>query len=146
MNIKLIVVAILAIIIGIGSAVYVASQNGEESGTETTTEQQPAGPLGDGQQTVPSVEADHEVVYTDEGYFPDEITIQAGESVAFINESSRDVWTASDPHPSHTDLPEFDALQAESPGTVYTYTFEQPGEWGYHNHLSSAQSGVVIVE
>lgn len=149
MNLKFITIIISAIFIGIGSAIYVARENSQTTTPDTTSQNQPAGPLGEGQQTessFDSVDADHVVIYSDEGYLPQRITIQAGETVAFVNQSSRDVWTASDPHPSHTDLPELDARRAEAPGATYMFTFNQPGEWGYHNHLNSTQSGVVIVQ
>jgi hypothetical protein len=52
------------------------------------------------------------------------------------------LWIASDPHPTHTDLSGFDALGARS---SYSYTFNQTGEWGFHNHLRATDTGTIIV-
>ncbi|MCA1806677.1 MAG: cupredoxin domain-containing protein, partial [Actinobacteria bacterium] len=83
---------------------------------------------------------------TDDGFQPETIRIASGTTVTFENASSRNVWIASDSHPSHTDLPEFDAERSYAPGESYSYTFSQPGEWGYHDHLRSFVTGRVIVE
>lgn len=93
-----------------------------------------------------AAEADHVVAYEGGEFQPSQITVQAGDTVAFANESDRDVWPASDVHPQHTELPGFDAMGSVAPGETYTYTFEEVGEWGYHDHLSETTTGVVIVE
>lgn len=149
MNKNTIILIIIAVVIGIAAAVAVTMQrSNEDTAVETTQEE--VGPLGVQQQTElgngDSSEADHVVAYTDDGYEPAQITISVGETVEFINQSSGNVWTASDPHPQHTDLPEFDALQGQGPGESYSFTFTNPGEWGYHNHVRSVHTGVVVVE
>lgn len=150
MNKNTIVIVLVALVIGVGTAVFVAINSSENEVTPETTQQE-AGPLGVGQQSElddvdEEVTVDHTVVYGDNGYEPLEIRIQTGETVEFVNRSSRDVWTASDPHPQHTDLPAFDAQRAQAPGESYTFTFNEPGQWGFHNHVRSTDSGVVIVE
>lgn len=151
MNKKTIILVLLALVLGIGAAVFVTSREADNGQADQSTEQD-IGPLGVGQQTelgdgaTVAGEADHIVIYTDDGYSPDVITIQAGETVEFVNQSSGSVWTASDPHPQHTDLPEFDARGGVAPGESYSFTFTEPGEWGYHDHLRSFQTGTVIVQ
>ncbi len=94
------------------------------------------------------------VTYTDSGYSPSSVTIAVGGSVTFINKSSRNMWTASDPHPIHNGYPEdggcinsdFDECKAEPNGASYTFTFTKAGTWGYHNHSRSSDKGVVIVK
>lgn len=92
-----------------------------------------------------AVETD-EVTFDGEAFEPQAITVSSGTTVRFVNESDGDFWPASDPHPQHTDLPEFDAQEGIEAGEVYEFTFEETGEWGYHDHLNSAITGTVIVE
>lgn len=56
------------------------------------------------------------------------------------------MWVASDPHPQHSDLPEFDSLKAIPQGESYLYTFTQKGTWGYHDHLNPSALGTIVVE
>lgn len=83
------------------------------------------------------------ILYTANGFEPDSLTVEAGETVTWVNDSSGGMWVASDVHPTHEVLPEFDQL---SPGDTYSFTFEEAGEWNFHNHLSSHHIGTVIVQ
>lgn len=68
------------------------------------------------------------------------------------------MWVASNPHPLHTDYPGsdikncgagtamFDSCRVTNPGESWTFILEEPGTWGYHNHLQSSQTGTIIVE
>ncbi len=92
----------------------------------------------------------NEVVYSDSGYSPAEITIKKGEAVNFINKSKIPLWTASNPHPQHTDLPGFDTAEVlnrlPTLSENFSYTFNKVGRWGYHNHNWPAHTGFVIVK
>ncbi len=81
----------------------------------------------------------------DDGFYPAEVTIHEGDTVVFTNKASRDVWPASDPHPTHTDLSGFDPKHGLSQGQSWSYTFTSPGSWQYHDHLSPVSHGVVYV-
>jgi len=85
------------------------------------------------------------VVYTNEGYFPKELTIKKGESVKFINLSDRMVWTASNDHPSHTIYPEFDQKTFAGKGNEYSFKFYKVGSWGFHNHANASHTGTITV-
>jgi len=107
-----------------------------------------------GNQTV------HEVIYTDEGYSPKEITINLGDTVLWKNQSSRGSWVGSAMHPTHviysgTSLQEhcpdlenvtFDECKSSQPGESWSFTFNKKGTWRYHNHVKSSHSGTVIVQ
>jgi plastocyanin len=86
---------------------------------------------------------DFEVSYTNNGYSPKDFNIPVGTTVIFINESAQAMWTASDMHPSHTLLPDFDQLGT---GQVYSYTFTKAGVWSYHNHRAPNHGGEITVE
>lgn len=85
------------------------------------------------------------VQYSDNGFSPATITVKKGTSVTFVNNSSAPMWVASNPHPTHTDLPGFDQLSAADNGGTYSYTFQKTGSWGYHNHRSPGDTGTVVV-
>jgi len=85
------------------------------------------------------------VTYSDTGFAPSVTTMKAGTTVTFVNESSGPMWVASDPHPAHTILPEFDELKGVEKGGTYEFTFAKVGTWGYHNHLNSKAKGTVVV-
>ncbi len=151
---KILIIVVTALAIGIASAVYInKSDTNSSSGTfdDAQTDQTTAPALGEIDDTDNSEEAIEPaeastVRITDDGFQPETIRISSGTTVTFENASSRNAWIASDTHPSHTDLPDFDAGRGYSPGESYTYTFEQSGEWGYHDHLRSFVTGLIIVE
>jgi len=76
---------------------------------------------------------------------PQTITIKAGTTVVWTNNDAALHLVASNPHPTHTDLP---GLQSESlsTGQSYSFTFTQKGTWGYHCHLHPSMKGTIIVE
>jgi plastocyanin len=86
------------------------------------------------------------VNYTSAGFSPASITINKGDTVKFVNNSTDSMWVASDPHPAHTDYPGFDELSSAPQGGSYSFTFNKIGTWGYHNHRNSRMHGTVVVQ
>lgn len=83
---------------------------------------------------------------TDTGFSPATVTIKKGTTVKFINKTSAKMSVASDPHPTHTNYPEFDQYKSDAKGkTEYDFTFEKVGTWGYHNHINPSETGTIIV-
>ena len=92
----------------------------------------------------------HIVTYTQAGFEPNEITINNGDTVTFVNNSDTPLWVASDPHPEHTDYPEFDVARSKGGqmpkvGENFSFTFNKMGTWTYHNHTASSDTGNVGV-
>lgn len=85
------------------------------------------------------------VTLTDKGFSPSPVTVKAGTTTTFVNESSGAMWMASDPHPTHTLLPGFDQLLSVGKGGTYEYIFTKVGTWTYHNHMTPTVKGTVIV-
>lgn len=91
----------------------------------------------------------HTVRLTANGVEPKTLTIRAGDSVSFTNDGNTDFWPASDPHPSHTLCPGFDARRSLASGDMYTLAFTSARTCTYHNHLdpfNDAQKGTIIVQ
>lgn len=85
------------------------------------------------------------VTYTDEGFVPNRIEINQGETVEFVNKSRRSMWVASNRHPAHDILPTFDQFTVSGFDESWQYTFDQKGEWVYHDHANASMEGVVNV-
>jgi len=119
------------------------NQNTSPKNTGTTTTTTTNGPRDVGGVPTP---AGAIVSYTGTGFSPASITISAGTPVNFENESVKGFWVASDPHPAHTGLLGFDAGRALGPGETYTFTFQTVGKFGYHNHMSPSEKGIIIVK
>lgn len=101
-------------------------------------------------------EEEYIVEITSEGFSPSEVIIKAGETVTWMNKDSVAHWVASASHPDHKLYPEtggcigstFDACKGIEPGESWSFTFNQKGSWGYHDHINFKAPffGKVIVE
>lgn len=85
------------------------------------------------------------VTLSDSGFAPQTVSVKAGDTITFVNESSGQMWVASDPHPVHTLLSGFDELTSVGKGGTYEYTFAKVGTWTYHNHVNPSVKGTVKV-
>lgn len=99
---------------------------------------------------------DNTIYLTDSGFEPENIIVEQGETVTWINNASSSMWIASNQHPTHTEYSgtsisehcnggeeSFDQCQN---GDEYSFTFDQQGTWGYHNHEPFISGGQVVVE
>jgi plastocyanin len=75
------------------------------------------------------------VKLTSTGLSPAILSIRVGDTVTLRNDSASVFWPASNPHPTHSDCPGFDALRGLNKGESYTLTFTKVQVCGYHNHL-----------
>lgn len=100
------------------------------------------------------------VAYDGAAYTPSTVTIKAGDTVIFKNTSGKNMWTASDEHPTHT---EYDGSSRTThcaasytgvkpfdqcaPGTGdYSFTFTKVGAIEFHDHLNPSAHGSVTVQ
>lgn len=88
---------------------------------------------------------DFKVVYTNEGYSPARLEVPLGARVAFVNSADIPMWTASDPHPVHSDYSDFDPKKDYLKGEVYTFQFSKAGTFAFHNHEKSLHRGIIRV-
>lgn len=121
----------------------------------------PSVPQTSNQQTIPQPSAiqspateEKVITYTDSGYSPTTLTVKKREVVVFKNQSSQSMWTASAVHPTHRGYPTtggcigstFDACKGVQPGDNWSFRFDIPGTWKYHNHLNPGNTGTIVVE
>ncbi|MEK6855405.1 MAG: hypothetical protein AABX73_04245, partial [Nanoarchaeota archaeon] len=91
------------------------------------------------------------------GFSPQNLVINKGESVTFINKDSKKHRPATDIHPSHKLYPGssiekcdsaerdkiFDSCRGLSQEESYSFVFNEIGIWGYHDHLNPQFKGTI---
>jgi plastocyanin len=106
----------------------------------------------------------YQISYTSSGFTPSEVKVNQGDTVTWTDEGGGNMWVASDRHPTHTqhdgtstsehcEYPRDSERQEriENPFDscasvdTFSYTFNQTGEWSYHNHENPLDSGTVTV-
>ena len=140
------------IIVVLGGFLFLQSSNTPEQSAPEASSLSPS-ENGEGQSSVT-------VTYTNSGYSPREVTMAQGGTVTFVNESSRTMWPATVIHPTHTIYPGssiqkcgtpekpriFDACEGITQGASWSFTFQEQGSWGYHDHLKISNTGKIIVK
>lgn len=149
---------IIAILVAFG-AWWIWGQ-GQNTNQQTDTNNQTDNQNGIDVDVDVQIPKTHEIVYTDSGYAPSNLTIKVGDTVSFKNNSSKGMWPASAMHPTHmvyggTSLEahcpdaqndDFDACQSISSGQSWSFTFTKSGAWGFHDHLIATRFGKITVE
>lgn len=79
------------------------------------------------------------------GFFPNSLIAAPNTKITWIALDDSLPYVASDPHPTHTDLPGLSSSTLHM-GETYSFTFTQAGDWGYHNHNAPSQTGSVTVQ
>lgn len=76
---------------------------------------------------------------------PSVIQVNVGSQIRFRNMDSSPHQIASDPHPTHSDLPDlFSPILYQ--GETYQYNFEKIGQWRYHLEDNPSVWGQIIVK
>jgi len=113
-----------------------ANSTQEEKNTAVTTTPE---------NTCKTVIAEEVITIQDMIYQPSSLSIQRCTKVTFSNKDNVDHWPASDIHPTHGIYPEFDPKRALKPGEKWSFVFEKPGKWQYHDHLNPDIYDMIIV-
>ena len=131
----------------IGSVAVLALLSACSAKAPADIDQQSNTQTQESQNTTKTVPQDAKTItYSESGFSPASLEVTAGQTVVFVNNSTKPFWPASAPHPTHTDYPEFDAKSPVAPGSSFTFVFQKIGNWGYHNHLDSSKFGKIIVK
>jgi len=92
-----------------------------------------------GETLSPTPSPEATVTITSTGASPKTIVVSPGGQVLFINNDTRDHQMYSDPHPEHTDCPEFDQVGALAPGQRrQTGNLNTARTCGFHDHINFA--------
>jgi plastocyanin len=101
--------------------------------------------LGALQGEVSLLSAEYIVEIRKDGFHPRELNIKEGDTVIFVPVEEGLFWPASDPHPTHQFLLGFDPKKPIQSGSSWSFTFNKGDTWHYHDHLSVASRGTIIV-
>lgn len=127
-------------------------------------------PLAD-KNTAPEIVAEEEsdvmmesrtysIEIKNDGFQPQTLTLNAGDTVTFVNKNTVSHWPASAVHPTHTVYPNsginkcstpekstiFDACAPLKAGESWSFTFTEKGSWKYHDHLNPGFTGTIVVK
>ena len=142
----IITVVIVVVVLIAGSLLYTMSRSNQYGTAPTATPTESTSTSASPSSSSDATTGQYIVTYTDNGFSPSTLTVPNGATVQFKNNASDSVWVASNPHPTHTDYPGFDALRNYGPGETYSFTFTKSGSWGYHNHLNPSEGGTIDVQ
>jgi plastocyanin len=99
----------------------------------------PAAPSGGGSSGTNA----NTITITASGVSPKTMQITLGSRVRFLNSDSRPHNMASDPHPEHTDCPEFDQVGFLTPGQAReTGNLVTVRTCGFHDHDNPDNAGL----
>lgn len=85
------------------------------------------------------------ITFTDEGFVPNQYIAGVNAKLTVQNDSTSDLDFESNDHPTHTKNSELNVGVVKA-GESKTVTLTEEGEWGFHNHLDSSQTGKITVE
>lgn len=123
----------------------------EEAGTQESvppTESQPTFDIREPSEPAPKPKTKsttHMVSIGASNFVPQLLTTYVGDKVCWVNNDSQLHWPASDPHPTHTGLSDFDPLADLLPGETFCYTFREPGAASYHDHTQAVINDVATI-
>jgi len=83
---------------------------------------------------------------TEDGFSPQDLTINKGDAVVFTTNRKQPFWPASNLHPTHGIYPQFDPRQPIESNQSWSFRFDKVGTWKYHDHLAPLYRGVINVE
>jgi plastocyanin len=142
---RIIISVIILALIGGGIIWYLSSRTTENTTppppTPTTTTPDTNNTAED--ESAPA--ASTTITYDGNNFVPASLRVAVGATITVINNSSRELDFASDPHPTHTNNSELNEGSI-APGESREFTVTEKGTWGFHDHLNASAQGTLIVE
>ena len=163
-----IVITVLVLLV-IGFIILLVLNNGEDEKANSTSN------TGNAVQSDSAVSAGtktYDVEITSSEFSPSNLEINKGDGVRWTNKGSAGSWPASAMHPTHTVYSgvsnyedgnsfkgskacvsegqakegAFDSCKTLKRGESWSFTFNQIGSWGYHDHVQSGRYGKIVVK
>lgn len=144
----LIAVAVIAVVVMAAGGFFFLNSNNttapaEESSEAQTTREQAIPTAEPTASEVAAQEA--QVELTSSGFTPKDITVDKGTKVVWTNNSGQAATVNSAPHPVHSSYTPLN-LGSFNDGQTLELVFDEVGNYKYHNHLNSGQTGSVTVK
>ncbi|MHB1086720.1 MAG: cupredoxin domain-containing protein [Minisyncoccota bacterium] len=86
------------------------------------------------------------IVLNENGFEPRDIRVTRGTIITFTTTRQYKFWPASNAHPSHDVYPQFDPKRVLGPEESWSFTMDDVGSWGYHDHVRSYFTGIIYVD
>ncbi len=119
----------------------------EQNATSTTSTGTTTTSSKPGVSTKPQTIAKNTVLYSNGRFTPATITVKAGSTVTFINQSSQSMRV------KHVEtaigLPTYNEFLQESTvgkGGIFKFVFLKRGSWNYYNMSNAKATGTIVVE
>lgn len=135
MNKKIIIVLVAIVVLAGGAWAFIAVQPKASA---------PSGTRSSSSNANDQSQANVEIIYTDEGFSPQSLSVKKNTVIKIVNHSSGPLEFSSDDHPTHLKDPELNMSTLPS-GESGTVEVTKPGTWGFHNHLKSRDGGSLTV-
>jgi hypothetical protein len=98
---------------------------------------------GNAADPTPPPDAATTITITSSGATPRTLVVPRGSQVTFVNNDAVVHQMYSNPHPEHTDCPEFDSVGQLTPGaTRRTSNLTTARVCGFHDHLNPNSAGL----
>lgn len=138
------------VLIVVGGALLIWTLTGKkaeapagESTTDTSVNTQ--GSVDNGDEPVSNEQpTSATIVFTNDGFSPQELEVKVGTVVTVRNESSTRVQFSSDDHPTHLENQGMN-LRVLNPGESASFTADKVGTWGFHDHIDDSMTGTLVV-
>lgn len=144
MNSKILITVVVLLVVGIGA--FMIFGNNSTAPTTTDQLQEPT----QVQESTPSESMMEQqesttVTLTETGFSPKDITVKAGTTITWINQSGKAATVHSDDHPTHR-LHSFLNLGEFADGESLEVVVQEPETYGYHDHYNASANGTITVE
>lgn len=145
---KKVILAVVALVIILGGTGYAlfgmdkkaeapAGNNQATTSSKEVTEKEASTPVS-------SSTAMATIVFTNEGFTPNNLTVKKGTVITVKNESSKSVQFSSDDHPTHRLNTEMN-LKTLAAGESASFVAETVGTHGFHDHIDDSKTGTLVV-
>lgn len=135
----------IIIVLIAGALVYAFTgqdNKSESSSSEDQNSSQTEAPADSDTATKP----DLTIVFGEDGFTAHSYKVKTGGLVEVRNESSRPLQFSSDDHPTHRDEPALNTPVINPGQTTSFRAPDEPGEYGFHDHINSQYEGHLVVE
>ena len=142
------VMGIVLLVVGLGLLVWaLTGRKAEAPASQSSETSQNANSEDSAKTSESSAEAESTaatIVFTNDGFTPNKLTVKTGTVVTVKNESSNRVQFSSDDHPTHREDPEIN-MKTLAPGESGTFTAKTVGTHGFHDHIDDSKTGTLVV-
>lgn len=140
-----VVVAAVLLLAVVAIAMNAPNRQTPEETTNDTETTQPSSISEETDTNTDEAQVAATITYTDDGFEPANITVKSGDVIRVENKSSMPLSFNSDDHPAHTEQNDLNVNDVPRGGSR-TFTVNERGTWGFHNHDNAIHTGKIIVE